>query len=58
MSSSNLIRWSGLAALVGGVLVVVYDVLDAALFPGEQVSGWNRGRPWGWSPSWWHSSAQ
>ncbi len=39
MSSSNLIRWSGLAALVGGVLVVVYDVLDAALFPGEQVSG-------------------
>jgi hypothetical protein len=39
MSSSNLIRWSGLAALVGGVLVVVYDVLDAALFPGGQGSG-------------------
>jgi hypothetical protein len=39
MSSSNLIRWSGLAALVGGVLVVVSEVLDAALFPGEQGSG-------------------
>jgi hypothetical protein len=38
MSSSNLIRWSGLAALVGGVLVVVYEILDAALFPGGQGS--------------------
>jgi hypothetical protein len=35
MSSSNLMRWSGLAALVGGVLLVVSDVLNAALFPSE-----------------------
>jgi hypothetical protein len=35
MSSSNLIRWSGLAAIVGGVLIVVSDVLNAVLFPGE-----------------------
>jgi hypothetical protein len=38
MSSSNLIRWSGLAAIVGGVLVVVSDALNAVLFPGEQSS--------------------
>jgi hypothetical protein len=35
MSSSNLIRWSGLSALVGGALIVVSDVLNAVLFPGE-----------------------
>lgn len=38
MSSSNLIRWSGLAALGGGVLIVISDALNAALFPGEQGS--------------------
>jgi hypothetical protein len=32
MSSSNLIRWSGLAALVGGVLFVVLDILDFLLY--------------------------
>ena len=36
MKSSNLIRWSGLAALVGGVLLVVFEVLNAVFFPGEQ----------------------
>lgn len=35
MSSSNLIRWGGLAALVGGALLAVSDILNAALFPGE-----------------------
>jgi hypothetical protein len=38
MSSSNLIRWSGLSALVGGVLIIVSDVINAVLFPGEQSS--------------------
>ena len=32
MSSENLIRWSGLAAVVGGVLLIVSDLLNAALF--------------------------
>jgi hypothetical protein len=32
MSSSNLMRWSGLAALVGGVLFVLLDVLESLLF--------------------------
>ena len=38
MSSSNLIRWSGLSALVGGALMIVSDVINAVLFPGEQSS--------------------
>jgi hypothetical protein len=32
MSSTNLIRWSGLAALVGGVLFIVLDLLESLLF--------------------------
>ena len=36
MSSSNLIRWSGLSALLGGALIIVFDVINAVLFPGEQ----------------------
>jgi len=35
MSSSNLIRWSGLVALVGGVLVIVTDVAEFILFGGQ-----------------------
>ncbi len=35
MSSSNLIRWSGLSALVGGALIIASDVINAILFPGE-----------------------
>lgn len=35
MSTSNLIRWSGLAALVGGVLGVVLDVVDGVLIGGQ-----------------------
>lgn len=35
MSSSNLMRWSGLAALVGSVLLIASDLLNAALFPAE-----------------------
>ena len=38
MSSSNLMRWSGLAALVGGVLLIGFEVLNVALFPGEHGS--------------------
>jgi hypothetical protein len=38
MTSSNLIRWSGLSALVGGALAVAFDVINAVLFPGEQGS--------------------
>jgi hypothetical protein len=38
MSSSNLIRWSGLSALVGGALIIASDVINAVLFPGEQGS--------------------
>jgi hypothetical protein len=35
MVSSNLLRWSGVAALVGGGLLIVSEVLNAALFPAE-----------------------
>jgi hypothetical protein len=35
MSSSDLMRWSGLAAVAGGVLAVVSDVLNAVFYPGE-----------------------
>lgn len=35
MSSSNLIRWGGLAALVGGVLLVVLNILELVLFGGQ-----------------------
>jgi len=38
MSSSNLIRWSGLSALVGGGLLAAFDILDAVLFLGKQDS--------------------
>jgi hypothetical protein len=38
MSSSNLIRWSGLAALVGGVLLVVVDVVEFVLIGGQPES--------------------
>lgn len=32
MSSANLIRWSGAAALVGGVLVAILSILESVLF--------------------------
>lgn len=35
MSFADLIRWSGLAALVGGVLMILTDALNLVLFPGE-----------------------
>jgi hypothetical protein len=35
MSSSNLMRWSGLAALVGGVLFAVPDVAESLLFTNQ-----------------------
>jgi hypothetical protein len=38
MSTSNLIRWSGLAALVGSVLLVVLDVAEFVLIGGQPES--------------------
>jgi hypothetical protein len=38
MSSSNLIRWSGLAALLGGVLIAVFDVAEFVLIGGQPES--------------------
>jgi hypothetical protein len=38
MSSSNLIRWGGLAAMLAGVLLVVAALLDLAVDPDEPVS--------------------
>lgn len=38
MSSSNLIRWSGLAALIGGVLLAVFDVAESAIIGGQPES--------------------
>lgn len=35
MSSSNLIRWSGLAALAGGLLIVLLNILEFVLFGGQ-----------------------
>ncbi len=35
MSSSNLIRWSGLSALVGGILLAVLDVLEFVAYGGQ-----------------------
>jgi hypothetical protein len=35
MSSENLMRLSGLAALVGGALLVVFDLLNVVLFPDQ-----------------------
>ncbi len=34
MSISNLLRWSGPAAIVGGVLSVIYELLDLYNFSG------------------------
>jgi len=39
MSSSNLIRWSGLAALIGGVLFVILDVVDFISFGNQPFTG-------------------
>jgi hypothetical protein len=36
MSSSELIRWGGLAAIGGGVLFIVYSLLEAATGRGDQ----------------------
>jgi hypothetical protein len=38
MVSSNLLRWSGLAALVGGVLFVVLSILEFLFFGGQSDS--------------------
>ena len=38
MSSSHLIRWSGLAALSGGALFALLDVVEFALFGGQPQS--------------------
>jgi hypothetical protein len=38
MSSSNLIRWSGLAALVGAVLLAILEVIEFATFGSQSDS--------------------
>lgn len=38
MSSSNLIRWSGLVALIGGVLFVILDVVDFISFGNQPLT--------------------
>lgn len=38
MSSLNLIRWGGLAAVVGGALLAVLDLVEFALFRGQPQS--------------------
>jgi len=38
MSSSNLIRWSGLAGLAGGILVAVFDVAEFVVIGGRPES--------------------
>jgi hypothetical protein len=38
MSSSNLIRWSGLSSVIGGILLILYDILEIVLFAGEHGS--------------------
>ncbi len=35
MSSSDLIRWGGLAAVVSGVLVVIATLFEVGVFAGE-----------------------
>lgn len=35
MSSSNLIRWSGLAALIGGLMIAILEVFEYVLYGGE-----------------------
>lgn len=35
MTSSNLIRWSGLAAILGGALLIVSDLLSLTLYSGS-----------------------
>ena len=38
MSSSNLMRWSGMATLVGGVLLAVFDVAESVIIGGQPES--------------------
>jgi hypothetical protein len=38
MSSSNLIRWSGLGGVVGGVLLAAFELLESTLFSGQPES--------------------
>lgn len=37
MSSSNLIRWSGLTALIGGVLFAILDIVDFVSFGNQSL---------------------
>ena len=51
MSPSNLIRWGGLAALVGGVIGILYFPFHAASYLATQSGGADsRAVPWvaGW----------
>jgi hypothetical protein len=46
MSSSNLIRWSGLAALVGGALFIILDILESLLFGSQSYAQAAATGPW------------
>ena len=46
MVSSHLLRWSGLAALVGGVLYAVLSILEFLLFGGQSDSAAVASRAW------------
>ena len=47
MSTSHLIRWSGLAALLGGALFALLDVVEFALFSGQPQSAVAATGAWG-----------
>lgn len=46
MSSSNLMRWGGLAAVGGGVLLTVLSILELVLFGGDSGSATVMTSPW------------
>ena len=46
MSSSNLIRWSGLAALVGGLLIAILSVSELVLFGSQPDSATMASSAW------------
>ena len=47
MSTSHLIRWSGLAALLGGALFALFAVVEFALFSGQPQSAVVATGAWG-----------
>ncbi len=50
MSSSNLIRWGGLAAMLAGALFVAADLLSLNCLTASSWRFWVPGRPAGRAP--------